>query len=61
MKEEALNPQRVTAKAMSCLSTADKEHVVFCQQSYVPLPGWLVQHINGTHIREVRISTVASN
>lgn len=59
MKEEALDPQRVTAKAMSSLSLADREHVVFCQQVYVPLPGYLVKAIAKT--QEVRTSTVASN
>lgn len=44
-KHITLNPQLVTAKAMAKLSTADKEHVVFHQQCYIPLSGRLAKKL----------------
>lgn len=42
---DTLNPQLVTAKAMTKLKPIDREHVVYCQQGYIPLSGALVKKL----------------
>ena len=52
-----LNPQLVTAKAMAKLRPIDREHVVFCQQAYIPLSGTLVKklrQVTGERATDVR-------
>lgn len=41
----SLNPQRVSAKQMAHLKPLDRDHVVFCQQAYIPLSGTLVRKL----------------
>lgn len=41
----SLNPQLVSGKDMARLKPIDREHVVFCQQAYIPLSGALVSKI----------------
>lgn len=53
----SLNPQLVTAKAMAKLKPIDREHVVFCQQAYIPLSGALIKRLRamgGERIRDGR-------
>ncbi len=40
------NPQLVTAKAMAKLTPGEREHIVFCQQAYIPLSGAAIKRLH---------------